>query len=85
MVGTKEAGGVGVDASIWGAGDSAACKEGVSDKQGGEGQGRTNGDGEEKHVNVVFWSGGKDSYLALLFLEQRLMAASEDKEPSNSR
>ena len=91
MVGTKGPVGVGVDPNVWETGDAVACKgkESVSDEKGdgqgsGEWQGRYFDVGEEKRVNVVFWSGGKDSYLSLLFLEQRLMAKM-DKEQSHSR
>ena len=90
MVGIKGLDGVEIDPSVW------VKAEGVSDKiegagQGkgegqskGEGQGSNDNKGEEKHVNVVFWSGGKDSYLSLLFLEQKLLAKI-DQEQSNSR
>ena len=84
-----------IEPSVWTKAEGVSGKiEGAGQSKGEgqnkvEGQGKVEGQsndnmGEEKHVNVVFWSGGKDSYLSLLFLEQKLLAKI-DQEQSNSR
>ena len=95
MVGIKGLDGVEIEPSVWTKAEGVSGKiEGAGQSKGEgqnkvEGQGKVEGQsndnmGEEKHVNVVFWSGGKDSYLSLLFLEQKLLAKI-DQEQSNSR